>query len=136
MAAAVPEGIRHTPASATSAETAQSPGMGRRAGISGPLVGSSDLWMGENRMAPGATSGDHHHGASETGIYVVAGRPVFVFACDGVERRIETGPGDYVFVPPWVRHREENPGDTDAVVVLARTTQEAIVVGVPGLTGR
>ena len=50
------------------------------------------------------------------------------------ERRIETGPGDYVFVPPWVPHREENPDtDSEAVVVIARTTQEAIVVNLDGL---
>jgi len=47
---------------------------------------------------------------------------------------VETGPGDYVFVPPWVPHREENPDtDTEAVVVIARTTQEAIVVNLDGL---
>ena len=48
--------------------------------------------------------------------------------------RLETGPGDYVWVPPHVPHREENPSpDTDAVVVIARSTQEAIVVSVPAL---
>ena len=50
------------------------------------------------------------------------------------ERRLEAGPGDYVFVPPWVPHREENPdSETEAVVVIARNTQEAIVVNVDGL---
>jgi uncharacterized RmlC-like cupin family protein len=51
-----------------------------------------------------------------------------------VERRIEAGPGDYVFVPPFVPHREENrdPGE-EAVVVIARTTQEAIVVNLDSL---
>ncbi len=38
------------------------------------------------------------------------------------------------WVPPHVPHREENPSpDTEAVVVIARSTQEAIVVGVPAL---
>jgi quercetin dioxygenase-like cupin family protein len=47
--------------------------------------------------------------------------------------RLETEPGDYVWVPPHVPHREENPSpDTEAVVVIARSTQEAIVVNVPG----
>jgi uncharacterized RmlC-like cupin family protein len=37
-------------------------------------------------------------------------------------------------VPPFVPHREENPSpDEEAVVVLARTTQEAIVVNLPAL---
>jgi uncharacterized RmlC-like cupin family protein len=58
---------------------------------------------------------------------------VFVFAEDGEEVRLEAAPGDYVFVPPFTPHREENPTDEDAVVVLARSSQEAIVVNLPGL---
>ncbi len=38
-----------------------------------------------------------------------------------------------MFVPPWVPHREENPHDQPAVVVLARSTQEGIVVNLPSL---
>jgi len=49
--------------------------------------------------------------------------------------RLATAPGDYVFVPPFTPHREENPTDEEAVVVLARSTQEAIVVNLPGLSG-
>jgi uncharacterized RmlC-like cupin family protein len=47
--------------------------------------------------------------------------------------RIRTGPGDSVFVPPWVPHREENPHSEPAVVVLARSTQDGIVVNLPSL---
>ena len=126
--------LRHTPRAHLSAETAQSSGMRRLAGISGRLSGSERIWMGESHVASGTRSADHHHGESETGIYVVSGHPVFVFARDGVETRIETEPGDYVYVPPFVAHREENPSlDEEAVVILARTTQEAIVVDLPGL---
>ena len=57
-----------------------------------------------------------------------------MFLEDGAERRIETGPGDYVYVPPFVPHREENPSlDEEAVVVLARSTQEGIVVNLSSL---
>jgi uncharacterized RmlC-like cupin family protein len=79
-------------------------------------------------------SAAHHHGHSETGIYVVSGTPAFVYLDDDREVRLQAGPGDYVFVPPFVPHREENPSpDQDAVVVIARSTQEAIVVNLPGL---
>jgi uncharacterized RmlC-like cupin family protein len=125
--------LGHTPAGSLSGDTAQSSGMRRLEAISGRRSGSKELWMGETHVGAGARSSDHHHGHSETGIYVVAGNPVFVFAEDGVERRVETKPGDYVFVPPWVPHREENPTGEDAVVVIARSTQEAIVVNLPGL---
>ncbi len=110
--------------------------MRRFAAVSGRTVGSSALWMGRTHVQPGSSSGDHHHGESETAIYVVSGHPVFVFARDGAEVRIETAPGDYVFVPPFAPHREENPSpDEEAVVVIARSTQEAIVVNLPGLPG-
>ena len=50
------------------------------------------------------------------------------------EIRLRTAPGDYIFVPPYVPHREENPDpDEEAVVVIARSTQEAIVVNLPEL---
>lgn len=118
------------------AATAQTPGMQRLAAISAGTVGSSALWMGQTHIAPGQRSGDHHHGASETAIYVVSGRPEFVFldAATGEERRLQPSAGDYVFVPPFTPHREENNDpDAEAVVVIARSTQEAIVVNLPSL---
>ena len=117
-------------------ETAQTTGMRRRAAISGKSVGSTKLWMGQTHVRPATASANHHHGEAETAIYVVAGHPVFVFLDGDDARRLETGPGDYVFVPPWVPHREENPSpDTEAVVVIARSTQEAIVVNLEDLFG-
>ncbi len=110
--------------------------MTRAAAISGDLVGARSLWMGRTILPAGASSGDHHHGGSETGIYVVAGHPVFVFRDQdaGDLVRLDAEPGDYVWVPPHVPHREENPSaDTDAIVVIARSTQEAIVINVDGL---
>ncbi|HET7015271.1 MAG TPA: cupin domain-containing protein [Streptosporangiaceae bacterium] len=119
-----------------SAATAQTSGMVRTAAISGDLVGAQSLWMGRTTLPAGINSGDHHHGESETGIYVVSGHPVFVYRDPdrGELVRLEARPGDYIWVPPNVRHREENPsGDTEAVVVIARSTQEAIVVNVDSL---
>ena len=129
-------GLRVIRAGELSGSTAQTPGMQRSAAISGDIVGASGLWMGRTVVLPGASSGDHHHGASETGIYVVSGHPVFVFRdpATGEITRLEAQPGDYIWVPPHVPHREENPSpDTDAVVVIARSTQEAIVVPVAEL---
>jgi uncharacterized RmlC-like cupin family protein len=130
--------LHRTPADALDEDTAQTPGMARSAAISGRLCGASALWMGRTVVAPAAASGDHHHGESETAIYVVSGHPEFVFFDEaaGEERRLRTGPGDYVFVPPWTPHREENPSDSEpAVVVIARSSQEAVVVNLPGLRG-
>ena len=118
--------------------TGQTDGMHRLEALSGRTVGTSKLWMGQTHVAPAAKSANHHHGASESGIFVVDGHPEFVFLdeVEGefVERRLRTSPGDYIYVPPWVPHREENPDpDHEALIVLARSTQEAIVVNLPNL---
>jgi uncharacterized RmlC-like cupin family protein len=129
-------GLRVIRAGEASGDTAQTPGMARSEAISGRQVGAQSLWMGTTVMAPASRSGDHHHGASETGIYVVSGHPAFVFRdpATAALARLETGPGDFVWVPPDLPHREENPDlEAPAVVVIARSTQEAIVVGVDGL---
>ena len=114
--------------------TAQTDGMQRFAALSGASVGSEKLWMGETIASPSSASGNHHHGESETMIYVRAGHPEFVFSDGEREVRIQTNPGDYVFVPPLLPHREENPDpDVPAELVIARSTQEAIVVNLPAL---
>ncbi|MDX6350103.1 MAG: hypothetical protein QOF84_4893 [Streptomyces sp.] len=130
--------LHHIRADALDGDTAQSGGMRRFAAISGRTVGSERIWMGQTHVAPATASSDHHHGASETAIHVVSGHPEFVFLDDSSgspqEVRLRTSPGDYVFVPPYVPHREENPSpDEEAVVVIARSTQEAVVVNLPGL---
>jgi len=126
--------LHHIISEALSGDTTQTAGMRRLEAISGKTVGSQKIWMGETHVAPATASGDHHHGEAETAIYVVAGHPVFVFAEGEQEKRVETKPGDYVFVPPYVPHREENPSAGDeAVVVIARSTQEGVVVNLPSL---
>jgi uncharacterized RmlC-like cupin family protein len=130
------ESLRLIPAESLSSDTAQTSGMVRTAAISGDQVGARAIWMGRTVVLPESSSGDHHHGESETGIFVVSGHPVFVFRdpASGELVRLEASPGDYVWVPPHVPHREENPSpDTEAVVVIARSTQEAIVINLPSL---
>jgi uncharacterized RmlC-like cupin family protein len=126
--------VHHVKASEITADTAQSGGLQRFAALSGRSVGADKLWMGETHVSPETASANHHHGESETGIYIRSGNPEFVFH-DGVQEvRIKTQPGDYIFVPPYLPHREENPDpDSSAEVVIARSTQEAIVVNLPAL---
>ncbi|MGW7553186.1 cupin domain-containing protein [Streptomyces rimosus] len=102
--------------------------------LSGHTVGSKRLWMGLVENPPLSATDNHHHGDSEAGIYVVSGHPVFVYH-DGVrEVRVEAGPGDFLLVPPFVPHCEENPDpDVPVVVLIARTTQEPVKVSVPEL---
>jgi uncharacterized RmlC-like cupin family protein len=126
--------VHHIKASDISSDTAQSEGLRRFAALSGTSVGAEKLWMGETHASPRSASDNHHHGDSETAIYVRSGNPEFVFH-DGIgEVRIAAAPGDYVFIPPFLPHREENPDpDTTAEVVIARSSQEAIVINLPAL---
>lgn len=56
-----------------------------------------------------------------------------------IQRVLSSGGGGHaaaakVFIPPYLPHREENPSpDEPATVVIARSTQEAIVVNLPEL---
>ena len=127
-------GLRRVTHEDATADTAQTHGMVRRAGVSESTVGASKIWMGETRMAPGVVSGAHHHGQNETGIYVLSGNPVFIYFADGVQKRIETEAGDYVYVPPFVPHIESNEhGSVEAVVIVARSSQESIVENLDSL---
>lgn len=126
--------VHHVGADELSAVTGQTDGMARLAAITGSSVGSEKIWMGETHVSASTVSGNHHHGDSETAIFVRSGHPVFVFHDGCKEVRVATAPGDYVFVPPYVPHREENPDPDDpAVIVIARSTQEAIVVNLAEL---
>ena len=89
------QSLRLITADSLSPATAQTGGMLRSAAISGDLVGARELWMGRTVVLPGTSSGDHHHGSSETGIYVVSGNPVFVFRDPESSSvvRLETGAG-------------------------------------------
>jgi uncharacterized RmlC-like cupin family protein len=116
-----------------SGDTLQTSGMTRLEAISGKSARSEKVWMGQTHVAPGVNSGDHHHGEAETAIYVLSGHPAFVFADGDREVRLATEPGDYIFVPPFVPHREENPGPEEAVVIIARSSQEGIVVNLDSL---
>jgi uncharacterized RmlC-like cupin family protein len=127
-------GLRRVTTEDATADTAQTYGMLRRAGICESTVGASKIWMGETHMAPGVVSGAHHHGENETSIYVLSGNPVFIHMVGGVEERIATKPGDYVYVPPFVPHIESNEhGAEEAVVIIARSSQESIVENLDSL---
>src|ERR1700738_2170012 len=96
--------LHHVPSESCTTSTAQTSGMTRMAAVSGDSVGSRAIWMGETHMAPRATSGPHHHGTSETGIYIVSGRPEFIYKDGDQEVRLRTKPGDYIYIPPSVHH--------------------------------
>jgi uncharacterized RmlC-like cupin family protein len=61
-------------------------------------------------------------------IYVVQGRARMRWG-DRLEYVAEAGPGDFIFVPPYVPHQEINAlPDQELVCVLVRSDQEPVVV--------
>ena len=86
------------------------------------------LWAGTVRIEPDARTGAHHHGALESVIYVVSGRARMRWG-EHLEFFAEAGPGDFIFVPPFVPHQESNASPVEPLrCVLVRSDQEAVVV--------
>jgi uncharacterized RmlC-like cupin family protein len=105
--------------------------MTREAAISASTTGSKLLWMGHVELAPGMRSAHHHHGDSESAIYIISGNARFLTG-DRLEDSHDAHGGDFVWVPPFVRHVEMNLSEEESVLmVVARSTQEAIVVNLP-----
>lgn len=110
------------------ANTPQTPGMQRVAAVSKELSGSQGLWAGITVVAPNIASGIHHHGETETVIYVVSGHAKMRWG-DRMQYEADVEPGDFIYVPPFAPHQEINPSpDTPSQWVIVRNSQEPIVV--------
>ncbi|HET7212117.1 MAG TPA: cupin domain-containing protein [Terriglobia bacterium] len=121
-------GIRIVPGNDLDPNTPQTPGMTREAAITHARTGASKLWAGTVVVGPAVRSGAHHHGELETVIYIVRGRARFRWG-DHLEYVAEAGPGDFVYVPPFVPHQEMNArSDQPVEGVVVRSGQEPIVV--------
>ncbi len=121
-------GVRVVHASELDANTPQTPGMNRAAAITHGRAGASKLWAGTVTIHPNAKTGAHHHGELESVIYVVNGRARMRWG-DHLEFTAEAGPGDFIYVPPYVPHQEINAStDEPLECVLVRSGQEPIVV--------
>ena len=122
------DGVRVIPGSALDTNTAQTPGMSRAAAITHARVGAEKLWAGTVTIDPNAKTGAHHHGALESVIYVVRGRARMRWG-ERLEYVAEAGPGDFIYVPPYVPHQEINADPAQPLeCVLVRSGQEPVVV--------
>jgi len=108
--------------------TAQTPGMDRRAAINAARVGAQKIWAGTVTIHPDAKTGAHHHGPLESVIYVVRGKARMRWG-EKLEYVAEAEAGDFIFVPPYVPHQEINAStDEPLECVLVRSDNEAVVV--------
>jgi len=121
-------GIRIVRAGELDSNTPQTPGMTRAAAINHARAGANKLWAGTVVVQPNAKTGAHHHADLETVLYVVKGRARFRWG-EHLEFVEEAGPGDFIYVPPYVPHQEINADPSSPVeCVVVRSGQEPIVV--------
>ncbi len=110
--------------------TIQTPGMTRTEAISHAMAGAEKLWVGKVKLGPDAASGVHHHGPLETVAYVISGQSRLRWGYD-LENVTEAGPGDFVYIPPYMPHQEMNAsGDEPLEAIVIRSDQEPIVISV------
>ena len=122
------QGIKIVRAGELDTNTPQTPGMTRAAAITHARTGASKLWAGTVVVQPDAKTGPHHHGELETVLYVVRGRARMRWG-DRLEFCDEAGPGDFIYVPPYVPHQEINASpDQILECVLVRSDGEAIAI--------
>ena len=122
------DGVRVIAADRLDPNTAQTPGMDRKAAINFARVGAQKLWAGTVHIHPDAKTGAHHHGPLESVIYVVKGRARMRWG-NALEFTAEAGPGDFIYIPPWVPHQEINASrDETLECVLCRSDGEAVAV--------
>lgn len=121
-------GVRIVRAGELDTNTPQTPGMNRAAAITHARAGASKLWAGTVMIHPNAKTGAHHHGELESVIYVVEGRARMRWG-DQLEFTAEAGPGDFIYVPPFVPHQEINASiDQPLECVVVRSGQEPVVI--------
>ncbi|HVN05894.1 MAG TPA: cupin domain-containing protein [Bryobacteraceae bacterium] len=121
-------GVKVIPGDSLDANTPQTPGMERAAAINYARVGSQQIWAGTVHIHANAKTGPHHHGALESVIYVVRGRARMRWG-DRLEYVAEAGPGDFIYVPPYVPHQEINASSDETLeCVLVRSDNAAVVV--------
>ena len=121
-------GIRVIPGNGLAPSTATTPGMDRAVAIDRLRVGAQKIWAGTVHIHPDAKTGAHHHGELESVIYVLRGRARMRWG-ERLEFTAEAGPGDFIFVPPFVPHQEINASaDETLECVLMRSDSETVVV--------
>jgi 2-haloalkanoic acid dehalogenase type II len=121
-------GVRVVKGNELDTNTPQTPGMNRAAAITHARAGAEKLWAGTVQIHANAKTGAHHHGPVESVIYVVSGKARMRWG-DRLEFSAEAGPGDFIYVPPYVPHQEINASREEALdCVIIRSGQEPVVV--------
>ena len=120
-------GVKIVRAGTLDTNTPQTSGMTRAAAITQARTGATKLWAGTVSVSPNAKTGPHHHGELETVLYITRGRARMRWG-ERLEFSDDAGPGDFIYVPPYVPHQEMNAGNEPCEAMVVRSGQEPIVV--------
>jgi uncharacterized RmlC-like cupin family protein len=121
------EGVLIIRAGDLDSNTAQTPGMQRRAAVTTERTGARKLWAGTVTIDAKAKTGAHHHGDLESVIYVLNGVARMRWG-ERLEFVAEAAAGDFIYVPPYVPHQEINArDDLQLHCVLMRSGQQGLV---------
>jgi len=122
-------GAKVVPGDQLDIKTCGAPSVERTAAaINLPRVGAQKIWAGTVTIGPNGKTDPHHHGGLECVIYIVRGRARIRWG-EKLEYSAEAGPGDFIFVPPYVPHQEINvASDQPLECVLVRSDHEEVAV--------
>ena len=101
----------------------QTPGIRRRQAFAG-----EDRWVGHVETEPGVWSGWHHHGDTDTYLYVIAGGLEFEFG--SAHELVTVSEGSFAHVPAGVVHRERTIPGRPGEIMLVRIGHGPAVVNV------
>jgi uncharacterized RmlC-like cupin family protein len=119
--------VRKVGASSLSAGAGQNQAMERAIAISGDTVGSTGIYSSIVTTAPGGRTEVHHHGACETSIYIISGSARF-YSGTSLAEIVDASAGDFIYVPAYEVHVEENASETEPLVVLVSRNCDGPVV--------
>ena len=100
-------------------------------GISAESAGARGLCLHHLLIPPGAEAQAHLHEHHESAIHVLAGHAEMRFG-ENLDRQLEAGPGDFVYIPAGMPHQPRNLSSTEPCrALVARTDpneQESVVL--------
>jgi uncharacterized RmlC-like cupin family protein len=132
------DGVRVIPGNQLDPNVPSMPGMDRKAAINFARAGAQKLWAGTVTIKPDAKTGAHHHGHLESIIYVVRGKARMRWG-EHLQFTAEAGPGDFIFIPPYVPHQEINApteGMSPGFWRMGRAVIEPVIEPLPHRSSR
>ncbi len=124
--------VKRVPKEALEGNPGQNADMERVIAVSRDTVGSERLYSSIVTTAPQGRTEIHHHGECETSIYILSGQARF-YSGEGLREIVDANQGDFIYVPAYEVHVEENSSDSEPLVVLlSRNCSGSVVHYVDG----